>query len=166
MRRPEVKKPQKKDSSLGRPLEMVDVSDKPVVKRVAVAEGEIWLRSETVRMIRRGSVKKGDVLSAANTAGILAAKKTAELIPLCHLIPLVKVDISFSFQEQHITARCTVIGKSKTGVEIEALVGVSTALLTIWDMVKYLEKDREGQYPHTKITEVRILKKMKATTEQ
>jgi len=143
------------------PLKMVDVSDKPVVKRIAEAEGKIWLQPETIEKIRRGSIEKGDVFSAANIAGILAAKKTPELIPLCHLIPLSKVDVSFDINEKFVTAKCTVVGECKTGVEMEALVGASTALLTIWDMVKSLEKDEKGQYPHTKISEIRVLKKVK-----
>jgi cyclic pyranopterin phosphate synthase len=143
------------------PLKMVDVSDKSVVKRIAEAEGKIWLQPKTIGKIRRGSIEKGDVFSAANIAGILSAKKTPELIPLCHLIPLSKVDISFNVDEKYVTAKCTVVGECKTGVEMEALVGVSTALLTIWDMVKSLEKDEKGQYPHTNIGEIRVLKKVK-----
>jgi len=151
----------KKQRVSRQPLKMVDVSDKSVVKRIAEAEGRIWLQPKTIEKIRRGSIEKGDVFSAANIAGILAAKKTPELIPLCHLIPLSKVDISFDVDEKYVTAKCTVIGECKTGVEMEALVGVSTALLTIWDMVKSLEKDEKGQYPHTKISEIRVLKKVK-----
>jgi len=151
----------KKQRALRQPLKMVDVSDKLVVKRIAEAEGKIWLQPETIEKIRCGSIEKGDVFSAANIAGILAAKKTPELIPLCHLILLSKVDVSFDVYEKYVTAKCTVVGECKTGVEMEALVGVSTALLTIWDMVKSLEKDEKGQYPHTKISEIRILKKVK-----
>jgi cyclic pyranopterin phosphate synthase len=143
------------------PLKMVDVSDKPVVKRIAEAEGKIWLQAETIEKIRRRFLEKGDVFSAANIAGILAAKKTPELIPLCHMIPLSRVDISFGIHEKYVTAKCTVVGECKTGVEMEALVGVSTALLTIWDMVKYLEKDEKGQYPRTKISEIKVSKKIK-----
>jgi cyclic pyranopterin phosphate synthase len=142
---------------------MVDVSDKPIVKRVAEAEGKIWLQPKTIERISKGLVEKGDVFSAANTAGILAAKKTPELIPLCHLIPLSQVDIGFSLGENYVTVRCRVVGDYKTGVEMEALVGETTALLTIWDMVKYLEKDETGQYPHTEIGEIRVLKKKKET---
>ncbi|NIQ05012.1 MAG: cyclic pyranopterin monophosphate synthase MoaC [Candidatus Korarchaeota archaeon] len=138
---------------------MVDVSDKPVVKRIAEAEGEIWLRPKTIREIRKGNIEKGDVFSTATIAGILAAKRTPDLIPLCHTIPLSKVDIQFSVHDEYVTTKCMVIGEYKTGVEMEALAGATTALLTIWDMVKYLEKDEEGQYPHTKITKIKVLKK-------
>ena len=151
----------KKQRVSRQPLKMVDVSDKPVVKRIAEAEGKIWLQPKTIEKIRRGFIEKGDVFSAANTAAILAAKKTPELIPLCHLITLSKVDISFDVDEKYVTAKCTVLGECKTGVEMEALVGVSTVLLTIWDMVKSLEKDENGQYPHTKISEIKISKKIK-----
>lgn len=148
-----------KDSS--QPLKMVDVSQKPVVKRTAQAEGKIHLKRETIHKIRHQKIKKGDVFSAAELAGILAVKKTPELIPLCHLIPISKVDIDFTMHQDQITVRCTVIGEYKTGVEMEALVGVNTALMTIWDMVKYLEKNEEGQYPDTQITDIKILKKKK-----
>jgi cyclic pyranopterin phosphate synthase len=140
---------------------MVNISDKPTVKRIAEAEGKIWLQPETIEKIRDGIVEKGDVMSAANLAGILAVKKTPELIPLCHLIPLSEVDIHFNIDEKSVTAKCKVVGEYKTGVEMEALVGVSVALLTIWDMVKYLEKDSTGQYPRTKIGEIRVLSKKK-----
>ena len=146
-----------------RPLKMVDVSEKPVVRRVAEAEGKIWLRPITIEKIREGRVDKGDVFSAANAAGILAAKRTWELIPLCHFIALSQVEMSFSVGEGFVRAKCRVVGDYKTGVEMEALEGVATGLLTIWDMVKYLEKNEEGQYPYTKIGEIRVLKKRKGT---
>jgi cyclic pyranopterin phosphate synthase len=144
---------------------MVNISDKPIVKRVAEAEGKIWLQPKTIEKIRNGLVEKGDVFSTADVAGILAVKKTPELIPLCHQLPLSQVDISFEIGESFVTTRCRVVGEYKTGVEMEALVGVTVALLTIWDMVKYLEKDEVGQYPHTKIDEVRVLKKRKEPTK-
>ena len=146
------------------PLKMVDIAEKPIVKRTAEAQGKIWLQQETIQKIRRGQVEKGDVLAAANVAGILAVKKTPELIPLCHPIPISQVTINFQIDTEDITARCRVMSEYKTGVEMEALVGVSTALLTIWDMVKYLEKDENGQYPHTKIGEIKVLKKKKEPT--
>jgi len=140
---------------------MVDISEKPLVRRVAEAEGKIWLQSKTIEKIRNGHVEKGDVFSAANVAGILAAKRAWESIPLCHFIPLSLVDLSFSLYKGVVKARCRVVGDYKTGVEMEALVGVTAGLLTIWDMVKYLEKDESGQYPFTKIGEIRVLKKKK-----
>ncbi|HVP41092.1 MAG TPA: cyclic pyranopterin monophosphate synthase MoaC [Candidatus Krumholzibacteriaceae bacterium] len=150
--------------SCQQPLKMVDIAHKPIVKRTAKAQGKIWLQQETIQKIRRGQVEKGDVLAAANVAGILAVKKTPELIPLCHPIPISQVTINFQIDTEHITAICRVVGEYKTGVEMEALMGVSTALLTIWDMVKYLEKDENGQYPYTKIDEIKVLKKKKEPT--
>jgi len=146
---------------LHNPVEMVDIAQKPVVPRLAEAVGEIRLQPETVEAIRLGRTKKGDVLAVAEVAGILAAKKTAEIIPLCHPIPLSQVNIHFKFAEDGITSRCVVSANYKTGVEMEALVGVATSLLTIWDMVKYLEKDEGGQYPHTRIRNIRVAKKQK-----
>ena len=143
------------------PLDMVDVSEKRVVHRTAEAAGRILLRRETLEAIRRGAIKKGDPLPVAEVAGILAAKRVSELIPLCHPIPLTKVDVSFRIGEDHVEARCRVVADYKTGVEMEALTGVTVALLTLWDMVKYLEKDEEGQYPTTRITEVRVVEKRK-----
>lgn len=140
---------------------MVNIAEKPVVKRTAEATGKIWLQPQTIKTIREGMIKKGDVFSTANVAGILATKKTPGLIPLCHPIPISQVDVKFETNETHITAKCRVVGEYKTGVEMEALVGVTMALLTIWDMVKYLEKDEDGQYPHTKIGEITVLKKKK-----
>jgi cyclic pyranopterin phosphate synthase len=151
----------KPKSSHQQPLKMVDIAHKPIIKRTAEAQGKIWLQQETIQKIRKGQVEKGNVLATANVAGILAAKKTPELIPLCHPIPISQVEIIFQINTGHITAKCKVIGEYKTGVEMEALVGVSTALLTIWDMVKYLEKNENGQYPYTKIDEIKVLKKKK-----
>ncbi|RJS90500.1 cyclic pyranopterin monophosphate synthase MoaC [Candidatus Bathyarchaeota archaeon] len=143
------------------PLDMVDVSEKRVVHRTAEAAGRILLRKETLEAIRKGTIKKGDPFPVAEVAGILAAKRVSELIPLCHPIPLTKVDVSFRIGEDHVEARCRVVADYKTGVEMEALTGVTVALLTLWDMVKYLEKDEEGQYPTTRITEVRVVEKRK-----
>jgi cyclic pyranopterin phosphate synthase len=150
-----------KKRKTSQPLKMVNIAEKPIIKRTAEAEGKIWLQRETIEKILKGLVEKGDVLSTANVAGVLAVKKTPELIPLCHPIPLSQVNISFDVAERCITARCRVVGEYKTGVEMEALVGVTTALLTVWDMVKYLEKDEKGQYPHTRIGEIRVLEKKK-----
>lgn len=143
------------------PLRMVDISEKEVVHRVAKAVGRIRLRKETVAAVRRGEVKKGDPLAAAEVACVLAAKKTPDIVPLCHPVPLTSVDAEFTLGEDHIEARCRVSADYKTGVEMEALTGVAAALLTIWDMVKYLEKDEAGQYPTTAITDIRVTEKRK-----
>jgi cyclic pyranopterin phosphate synthase len=140
---------------------MVDVSRKDVVHRVATATGRIYLRRETVEAVRMGRVRKGDPLIVAEVASIQAVKKTPDLIPLCHNVPIGSVDTAFTLGEAHIEARCTVTADYRTGVEMEALTGVAVALLNIWDMVKYLEKDAEGQYPDTWITDVKVTEKRK-----
>ena len=141
---------------------MIDVSEKPVVKRQATAAGKILLSSETVEKIREGRIKKGDPLLVAEIAGMNAAKQTHLLIPHCHQIPLDMVRVTFQLDQGVVTAECIVRSQARTGVEMEALVGVSIALNTIWDMVKYLEKDDMGQYPGTMITDIRVIKKAKA----
>lgn len=118
---------------------MVDVSGKPVVRREATARGFIRLREETVAAITDGSVPKGDVLAVARVAGIQAAKRTADLIPLCHQLPLTKVAIDFEPRPDGIAIACTVKTDAKTGVEMEALTGVSLAALTIYDMCKAID---------------------------
>jgi cyclic pyranopterin phosphate synthase len=145
------------DKSLG----MMDVSDKGVSHRTSEAEGEIWLKPETIKAIINGKIKKGDPMEVATVAGILAAKKTHELIPHCHQIPITSVTLNFQLEEDHVKATCVVAADYKTGVEMDALTGVTMALLTIWDMVKYLEKDKEGQYPITRISDVRVVTKTK-----
>ena len=142
-------------------VEMVDVSKKKIVHRRATATGKIILKKQTIDAIKKGEIKKGNPLPIAEVSGILAAKKTYELIPLCHPIPLTKVDLTFKMAEDYVEAQCSVTADYKTGVEMEALTGVTTALLTIWDMVKYLEKDENGQYPTTKIMDVKVVEKTK-----
>ena len=141
---------------------MIDVSEKQVVKRQATAAGKILLSSETVEKIREGRIKKGDPLLVAEIAGMNAAKQTHLLIPHCHQIPLDMVRVTFQLDQGVVAAECIVRSQARTGVEMEALVGVSIALNTIWDMVKYLEKDDMGQYPGTMITDIRVIKKEKA----
>jgi cyclic pyranopterin phosphate synthase len=140
---------------------MVDVSDKAVISREAEAAGVIVLSSETIERIRRGEIKKGDPLMVAEVAGMSAAKQTHLLIPHCHQIPLDTVRVSFELFDRHIETRGYVRAHAKTGVEMEALVAVSLALCTIWDMVKYLEKDTSGQYPITRIQDIRVVRKVK-----
>lgn len=143
------------------PVKMVDVSEKEVIRRAAVAVGKIHLKDNTIDAIREGSVRKGDTLTVAEVASILAVKRTPEIIPLCHPIPLTSVNTDFMLGDGFIEARCRVNADYRTGVEMEALAGVTAALLTIWDMVKYLEKDENGQYPTTIITDVRVVEKRK-----
>ena len=142
-------------------IEMIDVSRKPVIYRIAEAIGEINLKLSTIDAIKKGQIKKGDVLTASKIVGILAVKKTADILPLCHSIPLQQVNINFEFLNNNLKSHCVVSANYKTGVEMEALVGVTTSLLNVWDMVKYLEKDDSGQYPDTVIKNIRVIKKWK-----
>ena len=141
---------------------MVDVAEKPVIRRQAEAAGEIFLSPDTIRRIRDGEIKKGDPLLVAEVAAMNAAKQTHLLIPHCHQIPLDTVGVNFEVSAESIEARCFVKAQARTGVEMEALVGVTAALNTIWDMVKYLEKDEDGQYPGTRISDIKVLKKEKS----
>ncbi|MEM3641986.1 MAG: cyclic pyranopterin monophosphate synthase MoaC, partial [Candidatus Bathyarchaeia archaeon] len=125
---------------------MVDVSKKPEIFREATATGTIRLRSETIRLIMEGKIAKGDPLYTAKIAGILAAKETSALIPLCHPLPLTNVEIEIKILDKSkVQVTSTVKTKAQTGVEMEALVATAVSLLTIWDMVKQYEKDAEGQ---------------------
>jgi cyclic pyranopterin phosphate synthase len=144
-----------------KPFGMVDITGKDTVPRTAEAIGRIILRKDTIDAIKSGKVKKGDPLAVAEIACILAVKKTPELIPMCHNIPIGSVDADFILGEDWVEASCKVTAIYKTGVEMEALTGVSVALLTIWDMVKYLEKNKEGQYPSAKITDIIVREKRK-----
>lgn len=120
---------------------MVDVGQKTPQKRTAEASGMIRMRTDTIRAVRENTVKKGDVLTVAQIAGIQAAKSTASLIPLCHTLSLEQVSVEFELHETGIRALCRVRCTGKTGVEMEALSGVTVALLTIYDMCKALDKD-------------------------
>ena len=124
---------------------MVDVGEKEDTKREAVAKGSIFLSPRCFDMVRQGTMKKGDVLGVARVAGIMGAKKTWELIPLCHVLNLTKLTVDFELKEEHheIQAVCTARTTGKTGVEMEALTGVSVALLTIYDMCKAVDKSME-----------------------
>ncbi|WP_298673017.1 cyclic pyranopterin monophosphate synthase MoaC [uncultured Sphingomonas sp.] len=119
---------------------MVDVGDKQVTRREATATGRILMSAETAAAIRDGAVAKGDVLAVARVAGIMAAKRTSDLIPLCHPLPLTRVSLDLSLGNDHVEATATAATDGKTGVEMEALTAVSAALLTIYDMAKALDR--------------------------
>ena len=143
-------------------MTMVDVSGKAEIFREATAKGKIRLRPETVNIIREEKIAKGNPLYAAKIAGVLAAKKTSELIPLCHPLPLTNVEVEAEIVEKTaVEVTATVKTKAQTGVEMEALTAVSVGLLTVWDMVKQYEKDAAGQYPNTAIGNIHVVKKMK-----
>ena len=122
---------------------MVDISDKPVTQRMAKAQGVIRMKRETLDAIRAGTTRKGDVIAIARVAGIMAAKRTAELIPLCHPIPLTDVDLTIELADDLPGARVTATAKpaAQTGVEMEAIVAASVTLLTIFDMVKGIDRE-------------------------
>ena len=143
---------------------MVDITKKLPVIRTATARGSIKLRKATLEAVRSDSVKKGDVLTVARLAAILAVKDTPRLIPLCHPIPITGLDVNFVLDEERMTVTVTVTSLGNTGVEMEALTGVSAALLNVWDMVKYLEKDETGNYPETQMEEIKVLEKRKGET--
>ena len=141
--------------------QMVDISGKTDVVREATAAGKIFLKEETLSAIREGTVVKGNVLATARVAATLSVKNTPSLIPLCHAIPVSAIVVDFTEGEGFIDATVRVKSTGKTGVEMEALVGVSLALLTVWDMVKSAEKDKDGQYPVTRIEDIRVIEKRK-----
>ncbi len=141
---------------------MIDISEKEVVKREAVAEGFISLKKATIKAILNSKVKKGNVVEASKIAGVLGAKMTPQIIPHCHPIPLESVDTRVEINEDRVTVICAVKARYKTGVEMEALTCVNSMLLTIWDMVKYLEKDKMGQYPNTQISGIKVQMKRKS----
>ncbi len=140
---------------------LVDISDKKEVKRHAVAVGEIQLKPTTIEAIKNKQIVKGSVLETARIASIMAIKRTSLVIPMCHQIPVTGIDVRFEINEDSIIARVEVRTIGKTGVEMEALHGVSVALLTIWDMVKSREKDSTSNYPFTLIKNIKVLEKIK-----
>ena len=142
---------------------MIDVTEKPVVRRFAAACGRIDLSRETIQEIRDGRIRKGHPFPVAECAAMNAAKQTHMLIPHCHQIALDTVSVTFEMVEDHVDVVCSVRAQARTGVEMEAIVGVTAALYTIWDMVKYLEKDVQGQYPSTRITDIRVVHKEKGS---
>jgi len=121
---------------------MVDVGGKQATHRVAIAEGRIHMASATLEMLQRGDLKKGDALGTARIAGIMAAKRTAELIPLCHPLPLTHLDVTLTPEPENASVFCEVQAEThgQTGVEMEALAAVQTALLTVYDMCKALDR--------------------------
>jgi cyclic pyranopterin phosphate synthase len=133
---------------------MVDVSSKKIVYREATASGCIYLQSKTIRMIESNLVKKGDVLATARIAAISGAKKTYDLIPLCHNIPIDKIDVSFEIKDDRVEIRSRAVCEAKTGIEMEALTAVAIAALTIYDMCKAVDRQM-------KISEIRLEEKIK-----
>ena len=135
-------------------VRMVDVGEKPETERVAVAKGQVTMRPETLRLIAEKGVPKGDVLAVAQVAGIMAAKRVPDLIPLCHPLLLTKIDVEFDIDKEasRIEITATVRSRGRTGVEMEALTAVSVAALTIYDMAKAVERTMQ-------IGEIRLVRK-------
>lgn len=145
---------------------MVDVGSKPDEHREATATGRLRLRKSTVQLLKEEKIEKGDPLAAAEIAAILAAKKTSEAIPLCHPLPITEVKAMGKIVEDGVAVETCVKTTAKTGVEMEALHAAAVYLLTVWDMTKQYEKDELGQYPFTKIEEIRVLRKVKRNARE
>ncbi len=140
---------------------MIDISEKPTVPRSATASGSIHLKPGTLQAVKEGRIKKGDVFATAKVAGLMAAKNTATNLPMCHPIPLEGVNVTLAIKGDTVEVTCSVKANYRTGVEMEALSCVSSALLTVWDMTKYLEKDATGNYPETIIKDIKVDRKVK-----
>jgi cyclic pyranopterin phosphate synthase len=143
------------------PFRQVDVSKKPVVYREATATGRIRLKRSTIELIKKGRLEKGDPVSLASMTAIVAAKKTPDIVALCHPLRIERIEPSVRVGEGWVEVTVTVAAHEKTGVEMEALTAVSVALLNIWDVTKSYEKDSKGQYPSTLIESVRVTSKVK-----
>ena len=145
---------------------MVDVAGKAEERREALATGKLKLKKTTVDLLRKGKTEKGDPLAAAELAAILAAKRTSEVIPLCHPLPISDVKATGKIVDEGVTVEALVKAIAKTGVEMEALVAAAVYLLTVWDMTKQYEKDEAGQYPFTAIEEIRVVRKVKSNVHE
>ncbi len=135
--------------------QMVDVSGKPIQQRTAIATGKLLCQADTVLLLKDQALPKGDVLAVARVAGIQGAKRTSDLIPLCHPLPIHQASVDFHISDQRIEIFCMVVTDGKTGVEMEALTGVSVAALTLYDMLKAVDKTMQ-------ITDVLVAEKIKA----
>jgi cyclic pyranopterin phosphate synthase len=144
-----------------RGVHMVEVGEKPLQKRNAIAIGKIKLQKKTINMIKNQKIKKGNVFTTAQIAAIQGVKNTANIIPLCHPLKITGIEVDFEVKNIEIICTISVKSQGQTGVEMEAITGVSIGLLTIWDMVKSIEKDEHGEYPYTLIKDICIIKKEK-----
>jgi cyclic pyranopterin phosphate synthase len=141
--------------------DMIDISKKDTVLRIAKASGKIKLKFDTINRIQNNQVEKGDAFTIVKVSAINAVKKVPNLIPFCHPIPIYNVNVDFEIENETIKVTCIVKSNAKTGVEMEALTGVSVALLNLWDIVKMYEKDDNGQYPSTLIYDIKVEEKIK-----
>ena len=140
---------------------IVEIGNKPIVERKAIATGVLHLQEATKNAIVEKKVKKGDVLEASTIAAIQAVKETPRIIPHCHPIPLEGCKVDWVWEGTSLRCTVHVSAHYKTGIEMEALTGVSAGLLCVLDMIKSLEKDENGQYPHASISDIRVLEKIK-----
>jgi cyclic pyranopterin phosphate synthase len=140
---------------------IVEIGNKPIVERKATATGVLHLQEATKNAIVEKKVKKGDVLEASTIAAIQAVKETPRIIPHCHPIPLEGCKVDWVWEGTSLRCTVHVSAHYKTGIEMEALTGVSAGLLCVLDMIKSLEKDENGQYPHASISDIRVLEKIK-----
>ena len=140
---------------------IVDVGKKPLVHRVAMATGIIFLKNETISAIKKNQISKGNVLEASTIAVIQAVKDTPRIIPHCHIVPIEGCNVDWVFEDRKLRCNVEVSANYRTGVEMEALVGVSAGLLCVFDMVKSLEKDEFGQYTEAQIDEIKVISKKK-----
>ena len=154
-------RPGVKQLSTSMSFRQIDILKKPATNRIATASGRIKLKQNTIRMIRKGLTEKGDPISLAKVSGIMAAKRTSELLPLCHPLKIESTTIETALSSSGIQVTATVSATEKTGLEMEALTATTVALLNIWDVVKAYEKDSRGQYPTTHIQDVRVVRKSK-----
>ena len=141
---------------------IIDIGSKPIVHRKATATGLVCLSSESKNAILNGEIKKGDVLEASTIAAIQAVKETPRIIPHCHPVPLEGCSVNWAWEDNSLRCTVEVSAHYRTGIEMEALTGVSAGLLCALDMVKSLEKDSNGQYPETRITDIIVLEKHKS----
>ena len=140
---------------------IVNIGQKPVVERRATARGRVVLHPETKTAISEGLIKKGDVLEASTIAAIQAVKDTPRIVPHCHPIPLEGTEVNWTWDGSSLWCTVTVSAHYETGIEMEALTGVAAGLLCVFDMVKSLEKDVDGQYPVARITDLEVVEKFK-----
>ena len=144
---------------------IIDVGGKPIIRREAVATGIIYLQEKTISAIENNQISKGDVLEASTVAVIQAVKDTPRIIPHCHIVPIEGCKVDWNFEGRNLRCTVEVSAHYRTGVEMEALVGVSAGLLCVFDMVKSFEKNNLGQYPEAQIKEIKVLSKIKEKSE-
>ena len=142
-------------------VQMVDVGDKPLTHRRAVATGTLTVRESTIDSIQADTLEKGDVLATARIGAVQAVKHTWETIPMCHQIPITNIETDFQLTDDTVSLTVAVETTGQTGCEMEALEGVTTGLNVVWDMVKAVEKTPDGEYPATKISDVQVIAKEK-----